>query len=165
MTNLILIGGPMGVGKSTAARKLLNLLPSAVWLDGDWCWNASPFVVNEATKAVVLDNICHCLNNFLSCGQYGNIIFSWVMHEQSIINGILARLELTGVRVVNISLICPPEELLKRIDRDISRGERDEGVKSRALERLGHYGELDTIKIDTSLLDADGVAAAIEKLL
>lgn len=73
MSNLILIGGPMGVGKSTVSRILLKHLPGCVWLDGDWCWQADPFVVNDVTKAMVVDNVCHCLNNFISCGQYKNI--------------------------------------------------------------------------------------------
>ena len=75
MKNLYLIGGTMGVGKTTVCQSLKRLLPKAVFLDGDWCWDADPFVVTEETKAMVMDNICHVLNNFIHCTEYENIIF------------------------------------------------------------------------------------------
>ena len=64
---LYLIGGPMGVGKTTVCRELNRLLPASVMLDGDWCWCANPFQVTPETKRMVLDNICHLLGNFLCC--------------------------------------------------------------------------------------------------
>ena len=106
MKTLYLIGGTMGVGKSTVAQRLRDTLPAAVMLDGDWCWSASPFIVTDETRTMVLDNICHVLNNFLRCSAYENVVFCWVMHEQAIIDAIRANLPLaeTGCRVVNISL-------------------------------------------------------------
>lgn len=86
MKNLYLIGGAMGVGKTTVCRRLKKDLPNSVFLDGDWCWDADPFLITEETKAMVMDNICFLLNNFLRCSAYENIIFCWVMHEQSIID-------------------------------------------------------------------------------
>ena len=70
MKTLYLIGGTMGVGKTTVSQILKKRLPNAVYLDGDWCWDASPFQVTEETKAMVLDNICHLLSNFLRCSAY-----------------------------------------------------------------------------------------------
>ena len=93
MKNLYMIGGTMGVGKTTVCKLLKRRLDNAVFLDGDWCWDADPFQVTEETKTVVLDNICHILNNFIHCTAYQNIIFCWVMHEQEIIDRILSRLD------------------------------------------------------------------------
>jgi len=59
MKNLIIIGGTMGVGKSSTCRELQKLLPKNVFLDGDWCWSAEPFVVTDETKTMVMDNITH----------------------------------------------------------------------------------------------------------
>lgn len=84
----------MGVGKTTVCRRLKVLLPNSVFLDGDWCWDMHPFQITEETKAMVLDNICHLLYNFLGCSAFQNIIFCWVLHEQSILDSILARLDL-----------------------------------------------------------------------
>ena len=65
MKELYIIGGPMGVGKTAACRKLQNRLDSSVFLDGDWCWDMRPFYVTDETKAMVLDSISHLLGNFL----------------------------------------------------------------------------------------------------
>ena len=89
MKTLYLIGGTMGVGKSTVCRILKRRLPNSVFLDGDWCWDAHPFQVTEETKRMVTENICFLLNQFLNCTAYENVIFCWVMHEQSIIDNIL----------------------------------------------------------------------------
>ena len=75
MKTLYLIGGTMGVGKTTISKQLKQALNHSVFLDGDWCWDMHPFIVNEETKAMVLDNICHLLNNFIHCSSYENIIF------------------------------------------------------------------------------------------
>lgn len=83
MKKLILIGGTMGVGKSTVSQILKRILPDSVFLDGDWCWDSSPFQVTDETKKMVMDNICFLLNGFLSCSAYQNVIFCWVMHEQA----------------------------------------------------------------------------------
>ncbi len=43
MKTLYLVGGTMGVGKTTTCKALQRLLPNSVFLDGDWCWNMRPF--------------------------------------------------------------------------------------------------------------------------
>lgn len=94
MKQLYVIGGTMGVGKSTTCRVLQQKLEHSVFLDGDWCWQANPFLVTEETKRMVVDNICYLLNRFLHCSAYRHIIFCWVLHQQSVIDEILARLDL-----------------------------------------------------------------------
>ena len=93
MKTLYMIGGTMGVGKTTVCQQLKRDLPNSVFLDGDWCWDANPFQVTDETKAMVTNNICYLLNNFLNCSAYENIIFCWVMHEQRIIDSILKKLD------------------------------------------------------------------------
>lgn len=150
MKRLFLIGGTMGVGKSTVCQLLKKELPYSVFLDGDWCWDADPFIVNEKTKQMVMDNICTLLNNFLKCPTYENVIFCWVMHEQSIIDEILSRLDTRDCDVKCISLICSRKELISHLQKDIERGLRNEDVLERSLARLPLYQSLQTIKIDTS---------------
>lgn len=150
MKHLYMIAGPMGVGKTAVSRELQKRLPNCVFLDGDWCWDSSPFLVTEETKAVVLDNICHMLNNFLRCSAYENIVFCWVMHEQEIIDAILERLDAEGAEVTVCALVCKEETLIERLRRDIEAGKRSEDVISRAVERLARYPELDVMKLDTT---------------
>lgn len=164
MKTLYMVGGTMGVGKTAACQRLKKLLPGAVFLDGDWCWDADPFIVTEETKEMVTDNICHVLRNFLRCGAYENVIFCWVMHEQEILDGILDRLDTEGVRVVCVSLICGEAELRRRLQKDVDAGVRTADVIERSAARIGLYEKLKTVRIDTSGMDADGAARAIARL-
>lgn len=86
MKNLILINGAMGAGKTTVSRALQKILPDAILLDGDWCWDADPFLVTEETKHMVMENITFLFAQFLDCSAYQNVIFCWVMHEQHILS-------------------------------------------------------------------------------
>ena len=105
MKKVYLIGGTMGVGKTTTCQLLKKELNNSVFLDGDWCWDIHPFQVNEETKEMVQDNIYHMLNNFIHCQCFEHIIFCWVMHEQSIIDDIIKHLDLNDCQLYPISLV------------------------------------------------------------
>ncbi len=164
MKTFYMIGGPMGVGKSTVSREMMQVLSRCAFLDGDWCWTMQPFIVTDETKAVVLDNIIHTLTNFLRCSEFENVVFCWVMHQQQIVDGILSRLPLESVRVVNVSLICTPEVLMERIRRDIAAGLRDERAIQRALSYLPLYDAVQSVKLDTTALSAAETAEKIRKI-
>ena len=149
MKTLYLLGGTMGVGKTTTAQYLKKELPNAVFLDGDWCWDASPFQVTPETKTMVLDNICHLLNNFVHCSAYDNILFCWVLQEQSTIDAILAGVDTAHCAVKVISLLASPETLTERILRGVAGGTRTADVLQRSLERLPLYAEIRSTKIVT----------------
>ena len=118
MKTLYMIGGTMGVGKTTVCQQLKQDLPNSVFLDGDWCWDANPFQVTDETKAMVTNNICYLLNNFLKCSAYENIIFCWVMHEQSIIDSILEKLDTQNCEVKCISLVADEKTLCERLSME-----------------------------------------------
>lgn len=150
MKTLYLIGGTMGVGKTAVCQRLKRDLPDSVFLDGDWCWDASPFRVTEETKAMVTDNICHLLGNFLHCSAYENVIFCWVMHRQSIIDSILERLDTEDCVVKCFSLVADEATLRERLTADVERGIRTADVIERSVARIPLYEALDTIRIDTA---------------
>ncbi|MFA6947991.1 MAG: AAA family ATPase [Eubacteriales bacterium] len=152
MKTLYLIGGTMGVGKTTVSQLLKRRLPNAVFLDGDWCWDSDPFQVTEETKLMVMDNICYLLNSFLRCSAYENIIFCWVMHEQAILDELLSRLETAEIEVKMVSLICDASALRTRLQKDVDAGIRDSDVIGRSLAKLPLYQMLNTTKIDVSAL-------------
>lgn len=164
MQNLIFVNGTMGVGKSAVCRELKKLLPQNVFLDGDHCWDMTPFTVNETTCRMVLDNICALLNSFLNSGMFENILFCWVMHERGIIDEILSRLS-GDFRFHLFTLECSEKELLRRLNGDITAGIRDESVIARSLERAAHYKHMDSVRIETTDLSPLRTAKRIYSLL
>ena len=161
MKTLYLIGGTMGVGKTTVCQQLKRDLPNSVFLDGDWCWDASPFQVTEETKAMVMENICYLLNQFLHCSAYDNVIFCWVMHQQSIIDSILERLDLSACQVKSISLLASEHTLRNRLQADVDSGIRTADVIERSVARIPLYQELSTIKVDTDHKTISAIAGEI----
>ena len=110
---------------------------------------------------MVLDNICFLLNQFLRCSCYDNVIFCWVMHEQSTIDALLSRIDLATCVIKKISLVCDQSVLEARLKSDISTGVRRADILERSIARMPLYANLDTLKIDTSDRSVDEVADAI----
>ena len=154
----------MGVGKTTVCQILKRKLYRSVFLDGDRGWDMNPFQVTDETKAMVIDNICCLLNNFIKCSAFDHVIFCWVMHSQSIVDEILSRVDTSGCLVKNISLVCEKNELVRRLNGDINNGLRLSGIIDRSLKYLPLYSSLNTLKIDTTRFSAEQVAELILRL-
>ena len=163
MKRLYLIGGPMGVGKTTVCQELKRLTAPSVFLDGDWCWDMEPFQVTEETKRMVQENIAFLLGQFLRCSAYETVIFCWVMHQQEILDSLLGALPLEGVEVRKVSLLAKPETLKQRIGGDVERGLRTWDVLDRSLERLPLYQSLDTEKLWVDRLSPREAAELLAK--
>ena len=161
MKNLVIINGTMGVGKTTTCQELQKILPLNVFLDGDWCWDMTPFTDNDETKAMVMDNICYLLNNFIRCSEYKNIIFCWVMHEQWIIDELLSRLEAGSCSVKLFSLTADRKALEDRLNTDVENGKRTQDGIQRSVIRIKMYDCLNTEKIDVSEISAKQAAEII----
>ena len=154
----------MGVGKTTVCQHLKKELNNSVFLDGDWCWDASPFQVTDETKRMVLDNICCLLNNFIHCSAYENIIFCWVMHEQAIIDEILSKIDAEKCIIKIISLISDETNLKSRLTADILKGIRTPDVIERSMARNEMCKNLNTVRIDTSGRTVRQIAEEIKSL-
>jgi DNA polymerase III delta prime subunit len=161
MKNVMLIGGTMGVGKTTTCQVLKRKLNNSVFLDGDWCWDMHPFQVTEETKRMVMDNICFLLNNFIRCSAFEHIVFCWVMHEQAIIDEIVGRLDTAGCRVHLVSLVCEEHALRSRLMKDVEAGIRTADIFDRSAERLPLYHALSTCKVDVTNISPQQAADAI----
>ena len=161
MKNLIFVNGTMGAGKTAVCRALQGRLEPCVLLDGDWCWDMRPFTVTEETKAVVVDNICAMLGNFLRCGAWENVVFCWVMQDRAIAENILRRLDLTNVNVRLFTLMVSERTLRARLETDVQAGKRERDVIERSVARLPLYERMDSEKIDTDALTPDQIAEII----
>ena len=161
MKKLLMVGGTMGVGKTTTCQILKRRLPNSVFLDGDWCWDMHPFQPTDETRAMVVENLCFLLNQFIRCSAYEHVIFCWVMHEQQLLETLLGGLHLEGCRVFSFSLLCRPDILARRLQRDVASGLRSKGLVGRTLARLPLYERIDTRKVDVSHLTPEEAAARI----
>ncbi len=164
MKKLYLIGGAMGAGKSAVGSALNRLANKSVWLDGDDLWRMNPFTVSDSTKLMVMKNIRAVINNFLVCPDIDCVIFTWVMHEQEIIDDILSGLALDGVEVKAVSLILSKEALKSRLEKDIAAGIRQPDIVERSLGYLKKYDLLDTEKLDVSGISPEEAAKRILEL-
>ncbi|WP_265457482.1 AAA family ATPase [Enterococcus sp. HY326] len=165
MKKLILIGGPMGIGKSTVTAALNEELENSVMLDGDWCWQMHPWQFTEENKQMVLKNIQFLLQSFIDNSSFDFIIFCWVMDHQEIINDVLAGLTLTNTEVTSVSLVASPQKLAENIQIDIAKGLRDFDSITTAIARLENYRGVESIKIDTTALDVPATVAKIKDLI
>ena len=164
MKTLYIIGGTMGVGKTTISQHLKKEIENSVFLDGDWCWDAHPIKVNEETKEMVLDNICYMLQNFIRCHAYESIIFGWVLHEQEIIDTILHRLDTSLCTVKCISLIADETCLRTRLEQDVKKGIRTRDSIEKSIASIPYYRILHTTKIDTTNKTVQQICDEIKKL-
>lgn len=150
MKNLIFINGTMGIGKTTTSKILLKLLPDCVFLDGDWCWYADPWIVTDETKIMSKKNMGFLLDSFLNCSVYKNVIFCWVMHIESMIDEVLSLIKSDDYNLYKFSLVCSENALTERLQKDIDSGMRESDIIARALLRLQNYSAMDTVKINVS---------------
>ena len=113
---------------------------------------------------MVTDNICYLLNNFLYCSAYENVIFYWMMHEQSIIDSIIEKLDIKNCDVKCISLITDGINLRERLTADVENGIRTADVIDRSVVRIPLYQTLNTIKIDTNRKTVSMISDEIRRL-
>jgi len=161
MKNLVVIGGPMGVGKSAVCRELLSRIDKAVWLDGDWCWMMHPWQVTNETQAMVERNIIVLLRNYLACSAYETVIFDWVLHNELIVRTILSGLRDLECRLTRVSLVCAPEELRARLFADAC----PPSALDEAALRLPLYQALDAPCLDTTGLTVSQVADRVQEMI
>lgn len=161
MKQVIFIGGPMGIGKTAVSKTLVKKLEHSVFLDGDWCWDIHPFVVNDENKQMVLKNITFLLNSFLENTTIQTIVFCWVMHEQTIIDELLAGLN-EPFLFHSFSLISDEQTLAAHFMSDVHQGIRNSEGLENSLARLPLYQKLNTTCIDTSALS---IEETVEHLL
>lgn len=158
---LVIINGTMGVGKTTVCKELYQRLEKAIWLDGDWCWMMHPWDFRDENKAMVIDNITYQLRNFLKNNSFDYIIFSWVIHQESIFDLILNRLQGLEFETYKITITCSEEALRSRMLND---GRDDHGIEE-SIRRFSLYQAMNTIKVDTTAMTVSEAVERIRKII
>ena len=114
MKPLIVLIGPNAVGKSTTARKYVELHPQTAYVDSDWCRVMNPFSFTEATKQTVSENIYCLIHNYLNCNAINTVIFthSWHGIRKEIYDSVIKKLRNDDIEFDEkiIILKCSKEE-------------------------------------------------------
>ena len=151
---LVIVNGPPGIGKTATCRVLQQLLQRSVWLDGDWCWMANPWVVTEETMEMAENNMAFLLNSFLNCSEYEVVLYSWIFRSDEVFRKILNRLKTKDFILYKCTLTCRPDVFRKRL---LDAG-REESKIPMCIESLYQCEQTETEKVDTAEKPVEEVA-------
>ncbi|BCN30937.1 AAA family ATPase [Anaeromicropila herbilytica] len=116
---VIILNGPMGVGKTTVGKAIANKYAGTAFIDGDWCLDIHPFIGNKETKTMAIDNIHHLINNYRTCSECKQIVLVWLMDEQWVYDSLVTGIRDMGMDMLEVTLWCDAEELKKRWVNDV----------------------------------------------
>ena len=157
---VIILNGPMGVGKTTVGKYIADHHPGTAFIDGDWCLDIHPFVGNQETKAMAVDNILHMIGNYQKCSVCNMVMLVWLMDEPWVIQKITQGLSAMQAEVKNMTLVCSRESLIRRWKDDHNCEWRTDEWLNVSLKSLPGFASMDNT-IDTSGLPVEQVAELV----
>ena len=157
---VIILNGPMGVGKTTVGKYIADHHPGTAFIDGDWCLDIHPFVGNQETKAMAVDNILHMIGNYQKCSVCSMVVLVWLMDEPWVIQKITQGLSALQAEVKNVTLTCSRENLISRWKEDHNCEWRTNEWLNVSLKSLPGFASMDNT-IDTTGLSVEQVAELI----
>ena len=160
---VIILNGPMGVGKTTVGKYIADHNPGTAFIDGDWCLDLHPFVGNRETKAMAVDNILHMIRNYMSCSLCKMIVLVWLMDDPWVLQSITDGLSALHADVKNVTLVCDRENLIRRWENDHACEWRTDEWLKVSLASLPAFAAMENT-IDTGGLSVEHVADRIMKL-
>ena len=150
----------MGVGKTTVGKYITDRYPGTAFIDGDWCMDIHPFVGNQETKAMAVDNILHMIGNYLKCSVCGMVVLVWLMDDSWVIQRIMDGIAALKAEVKYVTLVCNKETLLKRWESDRICSWRTDKWLNVSLKSLSQFANMDNA-LDTSGLSVEQIADLI----
>lgn len=157
---VIILNGPMGVGKTTVGKYIADRNPGTAFIDGDWCMDIHPFVGNQKTKAIAVDNILHMIGNYLNCSVCGMIVLVWLMDDSWVIQRMMDGIAALRAEVKYVTLVCDKETLLSRWESDRISDWRTDRWLDASLKSLPQFANMNDA-LDTSSLSVEQIADLI----
>ena len=115
MPKLVLLGGPTGVGKSTALKLLENQLPKSAVLDADDVWRISEDLAVEGTRGIAIANVAGVLRGYFQAGCEVAIL-GWVFARSALYEPVIASLADSVDTIQQLYLVASPEALRARLE-------------------------------------------------
>jgi GrpB-like predicted nucleotidyltransferase (UPF0157 family)/chloramphenicol 3-O-phosphotransferase len=164
---IVIINGPVGVGKTEVAWKLIGKFDRAVMLDGDYLGAIHPFeIYDEQCAAYLYDTICHVARFHVDHG-WNNLVVDYVFETPESLAQLRRALNEIDDVTYAYRLTCNAEEIDRRIRL---RGNSDPAFLAWELKRFRELQAIQTANakrgdlgyvIDTTNLSIDEVADAI----
>ena len=160
---VIILNGPMGVGKTTVGKNIADRNPGTAFIDGDWCMDIHPFVGSRETKTMAVDNILHMIANYRKCSVCSMVVLVWLMDDPWVIQRITEGLSEMQAEVKSVTLACDRENLIRRWKNDRNCEWRTDDWLDVSLKSLPGFASAKNA-VDTSGLPADRVADLVMQL-
>ena len=157
---MIVINGPMGVGKTTVGRYIADHHPGTALIDGDWCMDIHPFAGTRETKAMAVDNILHMAGNYMRCSACGMVVITWLMDDPWVIRSLTGGLAALGAQVRYVTLVCDEGTLKERWRNDRDCEWRTDGWLAVSLKSLPVFTATENA-LDTGGLSVSQIAEEI----
>ena len=156
MRKLVLLGGPTGVGKSTAMALLQGQIEKSALVDADDVWRVSGDLAIESNRPVAIGNVVSVVRGYFAAGCETAIV-SWVFARPALYTPLIKAFRDDVDAILQIYLVASADILRQRL---AARGDDDRFEYS--VTRLDLIEALPFARIDTSDLDAAQVADLLE---
>ena len=117
---IIILNGPMGVGKTTVGKTIADRFPGTAFIDGDWCMDLHPFVGDRETKEMAIDNILHMIRNYRDCSQCEMVVLAWLMDNEWVISQLIKGVGALRMEMKSVTLVCDESQLRNECKEDSS---------------------------------------------
>jgi GrpB-like predicted nucleotidyltransferase (UPF0157 family)/predicted kinase len=163
---IVIINGPLGVGKTGVAWKLIEKFERAIMLDGDYLGAVHPFEIYDQQRVAYLyDTLCHVARFHMNHG-YRNLVVNYVFETPKSLAQLRRALNQIDDVTYAFRLTCSAEEMERRIQSRSSDPDRLawEFRRFRELQAIqetnARRGDLGFV-VDTTSLSIEEVADAI----
>ena len=157
---VIILNGPMGIGKTTVGTCIADKHPGTAFIDGDWCMDLHPFVGTKETKEMAIDNILHMIRNYKDCSACKMVVLAWLMDEDWVCEQLVTGIREMGMDVETVTLVCDEKQLKQQWAADRNCPWRTDEWLAVALRSLEHFSKSDDC-IKTDGLSIEEVADAV----
>lgn len=157
---VIVLNGPMGVGKTAVGKAIAEKHPGTAFIDGDWCMDIHPFVGNRETKAMAVDNILHMTANYRNCSACDMVVLAWLMDDEWVRRAIMEGLVAQQAEARLVTLTCDRGTLVSRWKNDRDCEWRTDRWLEASLASLPAFAAMEN-PVDTAGLSAGQVAELI----
>jgi hypothetical protein len=151
MPKLVLLGGPPGIGKSTAIQD--PVLDRKLCLDADQIWD--PQKTGERDKAIT--TVTSVVSQYME--QEDTVLLSWVFAKPELFEPFVEKFS-PHYELQQLYLVCEPDVLEERLCK-----RNTPGLISYALEKLSLIQALPFDKIDTTNLEPYEVATLLRNIM